>query len=1103
MKAALRNAALAAFALAPVLSPIFAPAQSGSSTLEGTITDPMGAVIPNAKVHIVSDTTGIVRDVTTNGAGLYSAPDLAPGRYNVTYSASGFSSKVQNGVVLSVGAVRDLDVPLGISATDTTITVESSTNQVSVGDTSLQGVVDGKQTRDLPLNGRDWTSLSTLNTGVSQVLTQYAGAATATTRLSRGLGAQLSVGGNRPQQNSYRLDGVNINDYANGGPGSVSSVTLGVDAIQEFTVITSDAPAQYGRMSGGVVNAISRQGGNQFHGSAYDFLRNSYFDSRGYFDPILGEPSFRRNQFGGTIGGPIKRDKTFFFFNFESFRVAQGLSIQSTVLSPNARAGIVACTQAAAGATQSKTCESTPGGSTQAAPGAAGYTQLAVNAAVPPYLALYPLPNGTISGNTGIYSFVSGTKNNENQAVLHMDHNFSQKDSLHGTMLYDTATLDSADQTDTLYDEAISRRTTGALEEVHLFSARLSNSARFGYNRSVAIAPNQKGVINPAINNPALAFYPGRSVGELLVTSLTTVQGGSGAVGENFFHSNSFQGYDDATYAIGRHTIAFGVNVERDQTNAFGGVLPDGEWNFTSINNFLTNVPSFFEGGTPNTPVSAHDLRQTLYAAYVQDSWKIRPNLNINYGLRYEMVTNTRETAGRLGELPTMVSPASISVPTFFTNNPTTKNFEPRVGISWDPSRNGRTVITASSGLYDVLPLNYLFLIQVISSAPSYDEGRDTVVAKGSFPLNPFTAGLTPPLRSIYTPQTPPRNYVIQSSVNFQQQISKNSIFQVGYIGSHGVHMVFTSNDINNVAPVGKDSAGNYYWPSTVTYPLLSAARAALTLNPAVGTESDTFFGGSSIYHSLQSSISYNSPKGFVGKVSYTWSHAIDDSSSSVSGASFSNAISGLPTFDLRLDRANADFDLRNVFTANGVAPLPNIHRGGAYTSILRDWTFNNIFSIRSGIPFTPVVGGDTLGLAGSATFQFPDRVAYNRSCTFKHNINYIDTSCFAFPGNDQLVANPALNYPRLGTGRRNTLQGPGLFAWDTGLMKDQRITERVRAQFQAQAFNAANHTNFANPASAQNQIYSSTGALSGTAGQLTAVATPGRQLQFALKIIF
>ena len=241
--------------------------QSGSATLQGTVTDPTGAVIPNARIHITSLLTGVSRDVVSNNSGIYSAPDLSPGRYEVSTSAEGFTKRVQTDVVLTVGAMRDLDIPLQLSAAQTTITVNTSSNQVNSVDTSMQGVVDGKQTRDLPLNGRDWTTLATLNTGVSQILTQYPGAATATTRLSRGLGAQLTIGGNRPQQNSYRLDGVNINDYANGGPGSVSGATLGVDAVQEFSVITSDAPAQYGRMSGGVVNSITRQGTNQFHGS--------------------------------------------------------------------------------------------------------------------------------------------------------------------------------------------------------------------------------------------------------------------------------------------------------------------------------------------------------------------------------------------------------------------------------------------------------------------------------------------------------------------------------------------------------------------------------------------------------------------------------------------------------------------------------------------------------------------------------------------------------------------------------------------------------------------------------------------------------------------
>ncbi|WP_263366263.1 TonB-dependent receptor [Edaphobacter bradus] len=1082
MFAKARRTLLTAITITSVALTSASYAQSGGATLQGTVTDPNGAVVPNARIGIVSQLTGVSRDVTSNNEGIYSAPNLSAGRYKVTTSASGFATNVQTDVLLTVGAVRDFDIPLTLATTDITITVESSSNQVNSVDTSVQGIVDGKQTRDLPLNGRDWTTLATLNSGVSQILTQFPGAATATTRLSRGLGAQLTIGGNRPQQNSYRLDGVNINDYANGGPGSVSGATLGVDAVQEFNVITSDAPAQYGRMSGGVINSITRQGSNQLHGSAYDFIRNSVFDARSYFDPVGGgEPSFRRNQFGGTLGGPIIRDKTFFFFNYEGFRQAQGVSMQSTVLSPNARTGLVTCTSGS-------TCKN-------------GLQQLKISPAVSPFLTLFPLPNSTVSGNTGIYSFLTTQKANEDFSTVHGDHNFSQSDSIHGTLLYDTASLDSADQTNTLYDEAISRRTTAAIEEVHLFSPRLTNSFRLGYNRSVAIAPTEKAVINPAVNNPALAYYAGYTTGQLLVSSLTTVQGGSGAVGTNSYHYNSYQLYDDATYVRGKHSITFGGVIEYIQNNTNGGVLPNGEWNFGSINNFLTNVPTFFEGRVPGTPVVPHDLRQTLYSAYVQDSWKMRNYLTINLGLRYEMVTDTTETRGRIGALPTQTSPAAVPIHTFFTNNPTTKNFEPRIGVAWDPFRNGKTIVSVASGIYDILPLNYTLQLQLLSSAPSYQEGRVTysgTTGKGLFPVTPFVT-TTPQLRVIYTPQNPPRSYVIQNNVNLQQQLTPNTVFQIGYIGSHGVHQLFSTNDINNVPSLGKDPSGNYYWPdlSKVT----GAARSALQLNPAVGTESDTIYAGSSIYHSLQTSISYAAPKGVIGKIAYTWSHSIDDSSSQVSGASFGNSVSGLPAFDLSLDRADSDFDIRHVFSANAIAPLPNIKRGGGYTSILRGWSTNNIFTIRSGIPFTPVVGGDPLGLLGSQTFQFPDRIVHGRSCTNSHNVHYIDTSCFAFPGT--YAYGPGLAGPRLGTGRRNTLDGPGLFNWTTGLMKDQVITERLRAQFQAQAFNVTNHTNFANPASAQTQIFNVNGSLSGTAGTLTSVATQGRQLQFALKLLF
>jgi hypothetical protein len=868
--------------------------------------------------------------------------------------------------------------------------------------------------------------------------------------------------------------------------------------VQEFSVVTSDAPAQYGRMSGGVINEVTRQGGNKFHGSVYDFVRNSAFDARSYFDPPSGEPSFRRNQFGATAGGPVFKYRTFFFANYEGFRQAQGVTMQSTTLSPNAQAGIVTCAQPATG-TQSATCKTSPGGATQAGPGTSGYQQLTIDPKIKPYLGLYPAPNGNITGNTGLFRFQTTQKTNEDFSTIHLDHTVSARDSLHGTLLYDTASQDSADGTDTLYDEAISRRTTVALEEVHVFSEHLTNSARIGYNRSVAIAPNLKQVLNPAINNAALSFYPstGRSVGQLLVSSVTTVQGGSGSVGTNQFHYNSYQAYDDATYLLGRHTLSFGFAFENDQNNAIGGVLPNGEWSFGSINNFLQNIPQFFEGGVPGTPALSHSLRQDIVGGYFLDSWKALNRLTVNLGLRYEMATNTVDHSNRLGALLTPTSPAAVVVPAFFTNNPTLKNFEPRIGLAWDVHNNGKTVVTAASGLYDNLPLNFTYQLQLISSAPSYDEGRVTysgTAGKGLFPVSPFFSS-TPLLRAIYTPPNPPRSYVIQSSASLQQEVAKNLIFTMGYIGSHGVHQVFAINDINNVQPQGKTPDGTYYWPGI--------ARGLPTLNPALGTESDTFFGGSSIYHSLQTTLNYNSPRGISGKIAYTWSHSIDDTSSSVSGSSFSNSLAGLFPFDITLARADSDFDVRNTFSANMILPIYSVKRGGAAASLLRGWMWNNIVSARSGIPFTPIVSGDPLGLGGSQTFNFPNRDVHSRSCTRAHNVNYLDTSCFSFPGTYAYTYNGKVYQgPLLGTGRRNTIDGPGFFFWTTGLMKEQAITERVRLNFQAQAFNASNHTDFSNPATAQTQIYSASGALSGTAGVLTS-AGQGRQLQFALKALF
>ncbi|HEV2133476.1 MAG TPA: TonB-dependent receptor [Terracidiphilus sp.] len=1030
----------------------------GAATLEGTVTDPSNAIIVGAKVTVTSDLTGVSRILTSNSAGFYSATDLLPGSYHVTASNSGFSRSEIDKIVLTVGSVREVDVHLNVATVANSVTVSVVSNSLETVSSSVKGVVNGSTTRNLPLNGRDFTALATLQSGVSAVDTQYSASATSTTRLSRGFGSQLSIGGNRPQQISYLLDGINENDYANGSPGSVSGAILGVDAVGEFSVIESNAAAQYGRTSGGVIDSITRSGTNTFRGSVYDYLRNSVFDARNYFDPAT-IPPFRRNQFGASASGPILRNRTFLFGNYEGFRQSLGSAVEDVVLSPNARLG-----QLVSG-------------------------NVTINPDVLPFLALYHTPNGDVTGDTGIYSFVTQQPTNEDFSTVHLDQNFSSNDSLHGTVLYDTSSITSADESNAVLDEALSRRAVAAIEEIHIFSPQLTNAVRLGFSRSVASGPRQQGVLNPAANDSSLGFFTGANAGSLLVSGLTTFNGGVGAVGTYTYHYNSYQLYDDVALIRGKHSFAFGGSVERDQDNEEAGLLPFGSWSFGSIKSFLTNAPTYFQSGLPTLPVAPVDLRTSIYAGYAQDSWRLRPNLTLNLGIRYEMNTDFTEVRNRLGVLVTPTDTAVTPVHSYFSNNPTLKNFEPKIGFAWDPDKKGKTVVHGAFGIYDVLPLPYFLGLQAVGSSPIYDEAENTSVTKGSFPLNGF-AGFNPPVRAIYTPRNPGRNYVMQFTFNVQQQLTHNTMMTLGYIGSHGVRQPFTANDINFVQPV-LDSPLGYVWPVKGTAP---------KLNPAIGTESGTYFEGSSIYHSLQATLKYDSTR-IHGMLAYTWGHSIDDSSSALSGASFGNSIANPPYFNLRLNRGPSDFDVRHAISAYAMTVLPSAPTSfGPLAAPLRGWNLENIVSIHSGVPFTPIVGGDPLSALSSAAFDRPDRVR-KTDCTHPQNIHYLDTSCFAFPAKYEYA--PGVFGGRLGNAGRNSIIGPGSLFWTAGLMNEQKVSERLRIELEAQAFNVSNRANFEDPASAQSQIFNGSGSLLANAGRLTSTSTSSRQLQFALKILF
>src|SRR6202162_6096244 len=331
--------ALAITLIYSLIAAVSGYAQVTGATLSGTVTDPSGAVIAGAQVTARNTATGIAKDATTDSAGFYTIPNLPAGPYEVKVTAKGFTTAVESSLTLAVGAQQSLNIPMKVGETSQTVEVSEAAPQIDLTSSTLTGQVESQTVLDLPLNGRDWTSLATLHPGVALIEEQMDYSTSA--RGNRGFGAELTISGQRTTTNNYRLDGISVNDYANSGPGNVIGAALGVDAIQEFSVITGGFPAEYGKAAGGVVNAITKSGTNAFHGDLYEFLRNSAFDSRDYFSRSANTPlaEFRRNQFGAAVGGPIIKDKTFFFFDYEGFRQAKGITTSVTVPSDAAREG--------------------------------------------------------------------------------------------------------------------------------------------------------------------------------------------------------------------------------------------------------------------------------------------------------------------------------------------------------------------------------------------------------------------------------------------------------------------------------------------------------------------------------------------------------------------------------------------------------------------------------------------------------------------------------------------------------------------------------------------------------------------------------------------
>jgi hypothetical protein len=1070
-------------------------AQVSGATLSGVITDAQGGVVPNAKITIKNTATSIAVETNTNSSGAYSAPNLTPGDYTVSISAAGFKTS-ESKVTLTVGAKQEMNLALSVGEVSQTVEVTGAAVQIDLASSTISGNVQGTEVRELPLNGRDWASLATLEPGVASVRSQYDPTVNPSAAGGRGLAMQLSIGGGRPTQNSYRLDGAIVNDYSNSGPASVLGGNLGVDAIQEFSVLTTNYSAEYGFTSGGVINAITRSGTNTFHGSVFEFLRNDKFDAANFFINASGLPKnpLRQNQFGGSGGWRILKDKLFLFGNYEGVRQAQALPhTGDTTPTPAVLAGTVVNLSTG-------DVINVPAGTVN---GVANFTPTPIDTTIQKFFGLYPQPTtgynvvgglgclklastqfsapgvaGGCNPNAARFLWEGPQDASENFYTFRSDYKITSKDSLFGTYLHDYSTLNIPLGADINNSHFSTWRQAIVLEETHVFSPSVLNVVRLAYNRTQNDA-GQTTAVNPLAADPSLAMTPG--IG-FFAPSITLTSSGvnAPAAGQKYAapHRLSlnllYELYDDAFVTKGNHSMKFGFAYMPDDTNAYHDAGGNGSGTFSAAGTYnvqggSTQVATAVEGNTPgnanastascfnwkkfatsaanlakgadydpscgslvnfltNQPLTSSryiDLpsfpmqyfRNKVFGTYFQDDWRIRPNLTLNLGLRYEMTTIPTEIHGHVYEMPSLttvlpcgptgwipldicpVRPTSQGGPSLvpggltagdplaslnrvvFTHNPTLKNFEPRVGFAWDPFHNGKTSVRGGFGIFDALPLPYELVFNATSTIPFNNpfgpvgptgfvlSPNQQAGAPDQFPHSIPTIIATLPAagpttgRSLnYVEPAPKRNYVYQWNFNIQRQLTPSMTILVGYAGSRGLHNPFQADSYNTIIPT-KAANGDYYWPIPWTGSLSAGASQALLYNPSVSNMMATDWQSRSWYNGLTVKLDKKMSHGFQVTGSFTWSKTMDTTSGSATGDTFGLDYTTEPFYDLSLIKGLSDFDVPRNLVINALYVIPSPKTLGAVgDKVLGGWEVALITELSDGAPFWPSIGSDMLG---------------------------------------------------------------------------------------------------------------------------------------------
>jgi hypothetical protein len=1033
------------------------------ASISGTVRDTTGAAISGATVTIRSIETGATRTLTSDGEGRYVAPSLPVGSYSVNASREGFSAQTQTGVRLVIGQSAVVNLSLAVGRVHQDVTVAATPAIVELSTQQTSGLVDEKQVKELPLNGRSYDELMSLNPAVVNYSSERSGGIGTS---NSAVGNMFAVSGHRPQDNLFLLNGIEYTGASeiNVTPGGTSGQLLGVDAVREFNVVTDTYGAEYGKRAGAQVSIVTASGTNFVHGSVFEFIRNSALDARNYFDQA-DIPEFQRNQFGGALGGPLRRNKVFLFGNYEGFRQNLHLSDLTLVPDNEARQGYV--------------------------PDANGQeTYVGVNPAVQPLLALWPVENGPNLGS-GIGEAFSNPlqRLREDFGTSRADYNLSEKDLLFGVYTIDDSDANTPGSNPLSNVVEALREQVASVQEQHVYSASLLNTARFGYSRAAYFFTGTTPIQIPG-------WIAGRPIGAIVIGGGTALNGASqisGAgtnAGSNLSTARNLYTYDDHVYwTRSIHQIEVGGWLQQIQSNDNLAQDQYGQASFGSLTTFLQGTVSTFTSVPSPTELGWRSIEG---AGFVQDTVRVRPNLELRAGFRFESTDGWNEVQDRASNY-LFDSNGVIETNPRIGHSALTKNRakflpEPRVGLAWDPTGHSNTVVHAGFGVYRALLDNLDYRLD--QTAP-----YNTTNSLKNVPLSSvhIVPGQAPPSGSRISPSgVQPDAYtptILTWSLSIAQQIAPDTSLTIGYVGSHGYHQML-SEDANEPVPTicpaspcpSTLPAGTVYYPAGAPY-----------ANPELANTTTWISEGVSSYNGLELDVNHRFGHGLQLRGVYTWSKNLDDGTAwNTSVGANSPAFVEFPSRP-KLDWGPANTDVRNLAVISGTYDLP-FGRGPdrrLNRSLIQGWSVSEIATLQSGFSFTPQLGYNPTNNGDS---RDPIRPSINPD--FRGQVieggpkQYFNPDAYAVPFSGTY-----------GNAGRDSLVGPGLADLDASLKKVIALTEKTNLQFRAEFFNVLNHTNFGTP---NEVVYSSAGTTpSPTAGVITYTASTSRQIQFGVKLLF